>query len=170
VRAGRRLGGAKHAEYRNGDDYFACTDDDYDASTGNSSCRHTTDDGYNASTGNGACRHTADGDYNASTHDSARRHPTCDDHGRARDPDEEKEGCENNPAAGDRKVDRQRYGTRALSQIGAKRVPALYSVRKIAGLANGARSLRIDEAIEQRCCLLRCANPSPVLLRGAGRL
>jgi hypothetical protein len=127
VRAGRRLAGPKHAEYRNGDCY-ACTDDDYNASTGNRARRHPADGGYNASAGNRARRLTTDGGYNACAH----RCPTGDDHGRARDPDEEKEGCENKPAAGDRKVHRQRYGTRALSQIGAERVPALYSVRKIA--------------------------------------
>jgi hypothetical protein len=127
VRTGRRLAGPKHAEYRNGDCY-ACTDDDDNASTGNRARRHPTDDDCNASAGNGARRLTTDGGYNA----SARRRPTGDDHGRAPDPDEEKEGCENKPAAGDRKVHRQRYGTRALSQIGAERVPALYSVREIA--------------------------------------
>jgi hypothetical protein len=131
VRAGRRLAGPKHAEYRNGDCY-ACTDDDYNASTGNSGPRHATGGDYNASTGNGPRRLTTDGGHNASTLDGARRHRTGDNHGRARDPDEEKEGRENKPAAGDRKVHRQRHGTRALSQIGAKRVPALYSVRKIA--------------------------------------
>jgi hypothetical protein len=144
VRTGRRLAGPKHAEYRNGDCY-ACTDDDDNASTGNRARRHPTDDDCNASAGNGARRLTTDGGYNASTGNrarrlttdggynaSARRRPTGDDHGRAPDPDEEKEGCENKPAAGDRKVHRQRYGTRALSQIGAERVPALYSVREIA--------------------------------------
>jgi hypothetical protein len=133
LRAGRRRVGPKHAEYRNGDDGCACTSDDHNASSGNRARGHTADGDHSAGTGNSACRHATDGGYNASTHDGARRHSAGGDHGRARDPDEEKEGCENKPAAGDRKVHRHRYGTRALSQIGAKRVPALYSVRKITG-------------------------------------
>ena len=45
---------------------------------------------------------------------------------------EEKEDGEDDAAAGDRQVHRQRHRTFSLSQTGAERVPAIYSVLEIA--------------------------------------
>ena len=44
-------------------------------------------------------------------------------------PAPEKEAGQDDPAAGDRSVDRSRHGARALPQFGAERIPAIYSVR-----------------------------------------
>jgi hypothetical protein len=84
----------------------------------------------------------AAGDYDTCDHNHDHNHSRDDHayhHDRARARGKEKEVHPDDPAAGDRQVDRQRHGAFALSQVGAERVSAVHSVREIA------------ETGEQRC-------------------
>ena len=99
--AGRTGAGPDDAEYRGGGADSSRTGDSASGS----------DTAASRDNGDGACRENGNDD------------------GRTREAGE-KEGCEeDDPAAGNRQIDRQRYGAGTLSRLGAEGVPPSNSVR-----------------------------------------